>query len=250
MVGRIVYHREKGRGAVQVDYLGGLTILTASLYVPEGLSRRRINRRLARLEGQMVRAGVGRVVVPEDFPYPDRLTRVRPVETVPFYRAVADVLVMELLRGMGKRTEQGSVALCAPWLCPELRRTAQRLCPVVRTIRIDVPEEGEEYARCLQRQYGLPVAPPEVAVDVTVAFGPCGREQGQVLRLYGEMPQLGRLRLRGQGLDLPGDCDQQLLALLWEMGAVRREDLYGVVPDDSSAYVAAQDFRPEKILEY
>lgn len=222
MVGRIITRGEKGRGRVQVEYLAGLSLMTGVLYLPPGLSQRRAGRRLVRLEGQLRGLGVGRVVVPEGF---SGLTRLRPVDTLPFYRAVADVLVLEGLRLDGVAHPQGGVTLHAPWLCPELRRAAQRLCPLVRTLRIDVPGEGEDYARWLHRQYGLPVAPPEGPADVTASFGPGERAQGRVLRLYGR-PELGGLRLSARGRMLPQECDQQLLALLWEQGAARREELY------------------------
>ena len=227
MVGRIRFYQEKGRGSVGVEYLGALTLITAALYVPPGLPQRRLNRRLAKLERQLAGMGVGRVVLPEGFPYADRLGRLRPVDTLGFYRAVADVLALEALSRVRADVEQGSVALSAPWLCPELRRTAQRLCTQVRAIRIDVSQEGEDYARWLQRQYGLPVVPRSGQVDVTVAFGPGERAQGWTLRLY-DRPRLGGLRLYARDLELPRDCNQQLLALLWEGGAVRREDLYAL----------------------
>ncbi len=222
MVGRIIIREEKGRGRIQVEYLAGLSLMTGVLYLPPGLSQRRAGRRLARLERQLRGVGVGRVVVPEGF---SGLTRLRPVDTFPFYRAVADVLVLEGLRLDGVAPKQGAVTLHGPWLCPELRRAAQRLCPLVRTLRIQVPGEGEDYARWLHQQYGLPVSPPEGPADVTASFGPGERGQGRVLCLYGQ-PELGGLRLAAQGRALPQAWDQQLLALLWEQGAVRREELY------------------------
>ena len=230
MVGRIRFYQEKGKGSVGVEYLDGLTLITAALYVPPGLSQRRLNRRLAKLERQLAGMGVGRVVLPEGFPYADRLGRLRPVDTLGFYRAVADVLALEALGRVRADVKQGRVTLSAPWLCPELRRTAQRLCPQVRAIRIDVPqEEGEAYAKWLQRQYGLPVAPRSGQSHVTVAFRPGERGQGWTLRLY-DRPWLGGLRLYARDLELPWDCDQQLLALLWEEGVVKREALYAGPP--------------------
>ena len=237
MVGRIVYRQEKGRSGLAVEYLGNLTLLTGVLRVPPGKPPRAAARRLARLERQMLRAGAGRVVLPEAFPYAALLTALRPVEVLPLYRAAADTLVLAALRRAGKPPEQGRVALSGPWLCPELERCAQRLCRAVRALRIQVPGEGEAYARRLQRQWGLPVLPPDLPADVTAAFGPGGPEQGSVLRLYGPRPETGGLRLWTHRLELPRDGGEQLLALLWESGAVKREDLTAVPEpgDDGTA---------------
>ena len=225
MVGRIALYREKGRGGVRPERLGGLTLMTGELYVPPGLARWRLRRRIAGLERALTGLGIGRVVLPEGFPYQDRLARLHAVETLGFYRANADVLALAALRAAGVEPARAAVALHGPWLCPALTRAAQRLCAQVRTLRIDVPEAGERYARWLQGEYGLPVAPAGGRADVTVSFGPGGCGQGRVLRLY-EPFRPGRLRLHAKGVDLPADCDQPLLALLWEEGAVKRDALY------------------------
>ena len=44
------------------------------------------------------------------------------------------------------------------------------------------------------------------------------------MELY-EGGTLNGLELRAEGLDLPSDCGDQVLALLWERGEVRREAL-------------------------
>ena len=183
MVGRIALYREKGRGGVRPERLGGLTLMTGELYVPPGLARWRLRRRIAGLERALTGLGIGRVVLPEGFPYQDRLARLHAVETLGFYRSNADVLALAALRAAGVEPARAAVALHGPWLCPALTRAAQRLCAQVRTLRIDVPEAGERYARWLQGEYGLPVAPAGGRADVTVARaggrgdgpGPLGR---------------------------------------------------------------------------
>ncbi len=227
MVGRIEYRGEKGRGSgLKLDYIGPLSVLTATLWEPPGLSSRRLERRIARLERTLARQGVGRVVLPEGFPHACRLKTLRPVETLPFYRAVADVLALGALDCRGIARSAGRVALSAPWLCPELEGTAERLRTQVRTLVIRVRSEGENYARWLHEQYGLPVTPPSTAADVEVAFGPVGAgESGMTLALYGERAELAGLTVTIPEAKLPADCAQPLLALLWEAGSVDRETL-------------------------
>lgn len=208
-----------------MTYVGPLAMMTVTVYGPEGLPQWRLRRRLGRAEKTLLRGGARRVVLPEGFPYAQLLTGLRPVETLPFYRAIADVLALGALECQGVPPERGRVALSAPWLCPELMSTAERLCRRVRGLLIDVPGEGEEYARWLHGQYGLPVTPPPAGAEVTVAFGPGGRRWGQVLELHSGQAELGNLAVTAPGWELPGGCGDQILALLWELGAVSRDGL-------------------------
>ncbi|MDE6588993.1 MAG: hypothetical protein K2K53_01335, partial [Oscillospiraceae bacterium] len=157
------------------------------------------------------------------FPYRDRLRRRGTGDTLPLWRGVADVLALGALDAEGVPRLRGSVALSAPRLCGELEDTAQRLCPLVRGLLIDAPG-GEEYARYLQAKFGLPVTPPSAGADVTVAFGPGGGRWGRRLELHGQV-DLGGLEVSVPGLELPSDCRDQVLALLWERGELTRETL-------------------------
>ena len=222
MVGRIKYLREKGRGSGEIESLCGLTILNLTLYEPPGLPPKRLARRLERLERTFRKAGVSRVMLSEGFPHAKRLRGLRPVSPLNFYRAIADLLAVEWLELHGISPEQGRVALAGNRLCPELEETARRLCSRVRAVRIDVPgEEGELFARLLQREWGLPVTPPGKSVDVTLSFGGGAGE----LSLWGDEPDLGGLTLWAEGLDLSAGWEEQLMALLWERGSLRREDI-------------------------
>ena len=242
MIGRIRYSRKKGKGELTMSQMGPLTILSAELYEPKGLSRRRLLRRLARLERCLAGRGVGRVILPEDFAYGEALTRLRPVETLPFYRAVADVLARGALEGMGVPENMGRVALSAPWLCPELKGAAEQLCPRVRELVIDVPEEGGGFAQWLHGRYGLPVTPTDVKAHVTVAFGPTERSgDGRTLRLYGRKADLDGLTLSAPELALPADCGQPALALLWEAGCLTREGLKVLDSTTISGQTLAKD---------
>ena len=223
MVGCLELRREKGRFRVEEGRLGPLAVARAAVYQPEGLSPRRVGRRLRRAERALARLGAGRVILGEGFPYGDRLALLRPVDEVPLWRGCADVLALGALRAQGVPPERGRVALSAPRLCSELEGAAERLCARVRGLVIDAPG-GEDYARYLQQKFGLPVSPPWLGADATAAFGPGGGRWGRSVELY-RGGSLGGLALGAAGVELPPGCAGQVLALLWERGEVRREDL-------------------------
>ena len=224
MVGELVCLQEKGRGKPELAEAGGLAVMRCTLYDPPGLPRWRLKRRLGKLEGALIRAGAGRVLLRPDFPYRGLLRELRPVDPLPFWRAIADLLALSALERAGIRPERGRVALSAPRLCPELRTAAERLCPRVRGLVIDAPGVGEDYARWLHLHFGLPVTPISAGADVTVAFGPGGGRWGRSLELYGQA-KLDGLAVTAEGTQLPEDCRDQVLALLWERGALSRETL-------------------------
>ena len=223
MVGELVCRRERGRGKLERTALGPLAAVRWTVYAPEGLAHWRLERRLGRAERKLCGAGGGRVVLPRGFPYGDRLRLLRPVDPLSMWRGAADVLALGALDAEGIPRRRGRVALAASRLCPELEYAAERLCPLVRGLLIDAPG-GEDYARYLQAKFGLPVTPPAAGADVTVAFGPNGGRWGRRLELHGTA-DLGGLTAAVEGVELPEDCWDQVLALLWEQGAVKPEKL-------------------------
>ena len=223
MVGELVCLREKGRGRLERVRLGPLEAVRRTVYVPEGLPEWRLERRLRRAERELCAAHVGRVVLRDGFPYGDRLRRLRTVDSLSLWQGIADLLALAALAAQGIPYRRGTVALSAPRLCVELERAAERLCPLVRGLLIDAPG-GEDYARYLQAEFGLPVTPPSAGAEVTAAFGPGGGRWGRSLELYGQA-DLGGLTVTAEGLELPEDCRDQVLALLWERGEVKREQL-------------------------
>lgn len=223
MVGELVCRRERGRSKLERTALGPLAAVRWTVYAPEGLAHWRLERRLGRAERKLCGAGAGRVVLPRGFPYGDRLRLLRPVDPLSMWRGTADVLALGALDAEGIPRRRGRVALAASRLCPELEYAAERLCPLVRGLLIDAPG-GEDYARYLQAKFGLPVTPPAAGADVTVAFGPNGGRWGRRLELHGTA-DLGGLTAAVEGVELPEDCWDQVLALLWEQGAVKPEKL-------------------------
>lgn len=224
MVGQLVLRREKGRFRLEERELGPLTVLRAVVHEPEGLARWRLQRRIRRAERALVRAGAGRVILDAGFPYGGRLALLRPVDVIPLRRECADVFALGALKAQGITPERGRVALSGPRLCPELMGAAERLCRQVRGLLIDAPG-GADYARYLQAEFGLPVNPPVAGADVTAAFGPEGGRWGRSVELY-EGGTLNGLVLCLKEEKLPPDCEEQVLALLWEHGGVKRERLY------------------------
>lgn len=226
MTGQLVHIREKGRGRLEQAALGPVTVLRGAVYEPQGLSSRRLDRRLYRAERMLAQAGVSRVVLGPDFPYAERLRLLRLVDALPLRQAMADVWAMGALELEGVEPRRGRVALTAPRLCPELMTAAERLCPQVRGLAIDAPG-GEEFARWLHGRFGLPVAPPGAGADVTLAFGPTGGRWGRTVELY-RGGGMGGLELSAPELDLPAGYEEQLLALLWERGSLNRSGVRAV----------------------
>ena len=83
MTGQLVHIREKGRGRLEQAALGPVTVLRGAVYEPQGLSSRRLDRRLYRAERMLAQAGVSRVVLGPDFPYAERLRLLCWVDALP-----------------------------------------------------------------------------------------------------------------------------------------------------------------------
>lgn len=223
-VGRLIWRQEKGRGHSDLCYYGTVPLLTVTVYAPPNLGRWRTRRRMRRAVQALHQAGVRQVVWSEDCPWSLQEAGFAEIEVEPLYQAQADCLALGALDGLGIAPGEGRVALVAQRLTLPLQRTAQRLCPRVKGLLIQVPGAGEDYARWLHGQYGLPVAPAAAGAEVTVAFSPGGPRWGKCLEVYGDC-RLDGLRLTAPGLDLPEDIQAPLLAVLWERGEIRGEDL-------------------------
>ena len=219
MLGRIVY--EQGRKHIRMEQFGPLTVMTAILVRPQGIWG---EKRLRWAERLLRRKGVSRVILPAGFSERNRLRMLRPVEVLPLYRAHADVLVQEALRVLGIVERHAVVALHGGRMSQELYGTACRLCPLVRSVCIRVPGEGDWWADRLLTQYGVPSLPAEMAC-LTVAFSPTSGGVGRVLPLYEQNLEGLGLRLWAEGLEAPADCADGLLAALWEQGCLDRQRL-------------------------
>ncbi len=100
MLGQVVYQRDgKGTKVVRAP-LHGVPVLRVALD-PEGFWARRRAGRAAR---RLVRQGAARVLVPEDFPFWEELSRagLRPVDPLPLLRSCAAPMALALLRRQGE----------------------------------------------------------------------------------------------------------------------------------------------------
>ncbi len=224
MLGAMERRQGRGRAELRTVELAGMKLAWVTLPEPEGASPRQRERQERRGWRLLRRAGVSQVVLPGDWDgeVPAGFAR---VETLPFYRAQADLLALGALARQGIPPERACVGLSAPRLSSELQRAALLLCPRVRRLAIDVPGGGAEYAQWLHRRYGLPVEPAGHA-DAAVHFGPCPAwaRSGDVC-LGEETFRLGGLRLCTPGLALPEGYAEGLRAALWQRGLLRRDDL-------------------------
>ncbi len=223
-VGRLIWREERGRGGSDLAYYGGLSVVTTTVYAPPNMGEWRKARRMKKAAQAFGQAGVRQVIWADNCPWTARQVGFSLIPVEGMYQGMADRLALAALEGLGCSPQQGRVALVGQRLTLPLQRTAQRLCPQVRGLLIQVPGQGEDYARWLHGQYGLPVAPAAAGADVTVAFSSRGPRWGRCLELY-EGCDLDGLRLDCPGLELPPDIWQELLAVLWERGAVTRDQL-------------------------
>lgn len=228
-VGQLVWRQERGRGEDDLAYFGPLPLLTVTVYAPERMGMWRKARRMRRAFRTLQQAGVRQVIWDLACPWQASEWGFASIQVEEVYQAMGDRLALAALEALGRSPQQGRVALVGQRLTLPLQRTAQRLCPQVKGLLIQVPEQGEDYARWLHGQYGLPVCPAAAGADVTVAFSPGGPRWGRSLELYGACRMDG-LRLVCSELELPRNVERELLAVLWERGLVTREQV-AVVAD-------------------
>ena len=223
LVGIVALEERRGRRPVVTEErVLGLRCLRVSVPVRPGLRDDRRKRRAEQGAAALYRAGVRRALTAEDFPDWPALEGqgLRSVDPEPFCQAIAVPLALAALRRAGILRVRATVALSGPRVSRPLFAAAERLCPQVRHLVVDVPGEGEELAAWLREEYGAAVLRPGgAAPDVTLAFGPGGEERGGVLRLYGPAPGLAGLRPILEEGGLPPDlAPLPLLSLLWECG--------------------------------
>ena len=175
-------------------------------------------RRLDKGARLLRRGGVTRVLVPEGFDRWDRLRRrgLRPVEPLPFLRAQGARLALDALAGQGIAPRCAVVGLYGQRADRDFARAARILAPQVRGLVLCAPSGGEELARALQWEFGLPVRPAGEYTPVCLWLGGAGPERG------GEV-----FSLREDGVDLAGFFPKMeeidhlpTLAALWEAGYI------------------------------
>ena len=223
MLGLLDYERG-GRGRAEAAELYGLPVLRAAAD-PEGWLG---ERRLRRAGKGIRRAGGLRVLTPVGFDRWDLLSPLglKPVDPAPLLRVWSLRLTVAALERQGLTPDRAVVALRGLRADGEMARVAVRLCPRVRYLVIRAPRGGEELARWLRREFGIPVLPPGETSQVDLCFQPDGgRAAGLELELYGGSPNLSGLVLRAPELAEGHQTDLSLLTALWEGGKVDENTL-------------------------
>lgn len=214
LFGRLVFSPE-GRERVERREIYGLPVLQVRVRPGGWLERRRLRRSAKRL----ARAGVRRVLVPQDFQNWSVLERwgLRRVEPAPFLRFFAPQIVLAALNRRGIAPNTATVALRGQRVDRDMARAAQLLCPLVRQVAISAPRGGEELSQWLRREYGLPVQPDGAQVSLAVYFDPEGAGEEDLL-LWGADPKLAGVVPRASELNSEDQRDLGLLTALWETG--------------------------------
>lgn len=207
----------RGRLCIEPVCLHSLHLLGAGL--PPGGGFRSLDRGAKALR----KKGCARVLTAPGLDCPElpeilRRRGLVPVDTLPLCRVKAPELALALVERLPLRRRcvalRGENAHAA-W------PAASVLCPQVGMLLLDFDRGEEELTRRLREVYGAAALhlgqglPPQVSVE----FAPRGEAAGKALRLWGT-PELAGCRLAGAGID-----DLSLLALLWETGRLRLEDI-------------------------
>ena len=183
-------------------------------------------RRLRTAGKKLLRQRVEQVVLPAGASAEALPEGLRPVETLSLRRAIAADWCGELLRFRGENPAGARVLITADALSGEVVRTVTDLALRHRYLILKVPFGGEELCRRLRREYGVSVLlhpGAEEAAAVQIAFDPAVSRGESFLPLYDEALPLPRLLLPPEvEARLPEGANRgQLLAALWEMGALR-----------------------------
>lgn len=196
-----------------------------------------LRRRCAAAGKKLRKRGVTQAVLPEDFPFREQLDKcgLRPAGTLALRRALAADWVRWGLTEKKQPVAGARVAVAAASLTGEVVRTVTELCLRHRYVLLDLPYGGEELCRQLRREYGVslllgPSKDQLEGAEALVLFDPRTDLSGGnpvALRLYDEGQALPPLALPPSLEEaLPEGADRgQLLAVLREAGAVKREQI-------------------------
>ena len=221
MLGQLIL-TPHGQGKPETARLYGLTVLRTEADRSGFWGELRLRRAGRALR----RNGVVRVLAPGDLlPLLEDLG-LRPVNPEPFVRAQSVPLALAELERRGLAPDRAAVALRGLRADRDMLRTAEELCPRVRSLVIDAPRGGRELAQWLRREYGVPILPEGERGQAALVFqAGCSRREEVSLELFGPRPRLAGLTLSAPGLEEGDREDLPLLAALWEGGRLRPEDI-------------------------
>lgn len=200
-----------GQGRIRMERMDVLGLPVLWVWVPTGGCWEK--RRLARTERLLARQGVRRLLPLRDLP--EWSVSIPAVDPLPLYRAMADRLVLEVLKQSGVEQHGAVVALVGEQVDGDLARAARLLCPRVRVLLLEVERGGERLARELYREFGAAVSAGGRA-HVRVRFSGPARP-GELVLCHGA--ELLGMRVEAQGLCLPERLEPlPLLTALWQSG--------------------------------
>ena len=208
--------------------IAGLPVLRVPVRRREGTPEWLLRRRVRAAGRTLARAGVRRVIVPEEFPYGELLAGegVFPVETVPRGRALAAELAWRELQRRG--VPAGSVAVRADALTGEVRRTVEALLRRCRTVSLDAPDPEGAYARVLRRRLGAALRTGDAGAEVRLLFVRRGPERAGDIPLYpgAEGPKAALRLPEAWEARMPAGAQREgVIAALLAAGRLRREEI-------------------------
>lgn len=208
--------------------MAGLPVLRVPVRRKEGTPEWLLRRRVRAAGRTLARAGVRRVILPEDFPYGGLLAGegVFPVETLPLWRALAAELAWRALQRRG--VPAGSVAVRADALTGEVRRTVETLLRRCRTVSLDAPDPEGAYARVLRRRLGAALRTGDAGAEVRLLFVRRGPERAGDIPLYpgAEGPKAALRLPEAWEARMPEGAQREgVIAALLAAGRLRREEI-------------------------
>ena len=208
--------------------IAGLPVLRVPVRRREGTPEWLLRRRVRAAGRTLARAGVRRVILPEEFPYGELLAGegVFPVETLPLWRALAAELAWRELQRRG--VPAGSVAVRADALTGEVRRTVEALLRRCRTVSLDAPDPEGAYARVLRRRLGAALRTGDAGAEVRLLFVRRGPERAGDIPLYpgAEGPKAALRLPEAWEARMPAGAQREgVIAALLAAGRLRREEI-------------------------
>ncbi len=238
MVGLLTWAEpRKGQKSVRLEERHILRMRFLQAEIVESAHGAVLRRRCMAAGKRLRKRGVTQVVLPEGFPFREQLAKcgLRPAGTLALRRAIAADWVRWGLAEKDCPVAGARVAVAAAALTGEVVRTVTELCLRHRYVLLDLPYGGEELCRQLRREYGVslllgPSKDQLEGAEALVLFDPrtdLSLGNPVALRLYDEKQALPPLTLPPSLEEaLPEGADRgQLLAVLREAGAVKREQI-------------------------
>lgn len=238
MVGYLTWAEpQKGQRSVRLEERHILRMRFLQAEITKSPHGAVLRRRCMAAGKRLRKRGVTQVVLPEEFPFREQLEKcgLRPVSTLALRRGVAADWVRAELTAKGQPVAGARVAVAAASLTGEAVRTVTELCLRHRYVLLDLPYGGEELCRQLRREYGVslllgPSKDQLEGAEALVLFDPrtdLSMKNPVALRLYDETQPLPPLTLPPEAEEaIPQGVNRgQLLAVLREAGAVKREQI-------------------------